>query len=149
MQRAYSASVSTSVSQYFVNGASRPQNAYHLRFHDPLRWTVARDIQNAIVKAYQAHHHLPKSFRHPLRPIFLTLRLKDVFTYGRRRDQRPSKEDRKLLEGLPGKDGLATETRMAWGRETGWRYHGVGQIHCWMVADLDHWKVYPTYFTSS
>ena len=47
-----------------------------------------------------------------------------------------------MLEGLPGTDGLHAETRMAWGRERGWRYHGPGQVHCWMVADLEDWNVF-------
>lgn len=46
-----------------------------------------------------------------------------------------------MLEGLPEKDGLCAETRMAWGREVGWRFYGPGQVHCWMVVDLKHWNV--------
>jgi hypothetical protein len=48
-----------------------------------------------------------------------------------------------MLEGLPGADGLVTETRMAWHREAGWQFHGPGQIQCWMVVDLEHWSVSP------
>ena len=58
--------------------------------------------------------------------------------------ERPSQRERMMLEGLPGGDGLVMETRMAWSRERGWRYHGPGQVHFWMVADLDDWNVPPS-----
>ena len=117
----------------------RPIIAYHLRFREPIAWTYVRDVQNEIIKAYQLHHH--KRSPRPLPPTFLTFRFKPVFTYGRDKEQRPSLQDRKMLEGLPEIDGFFAETRMAWSRETGWRFHGPGQVHCWMVADLRHWNV--------
>ena len=126
----------------FPTSHYRPLKAYHLRFRGPIDWTLARDTQNAIIKAYQEHHH--KIPRRPLPPTFITLRFNPVFTYGRSRDERPSVQDRRMLEGLPEMDGLSAETRMAWSRESGWRFHGPGQLHCWMVADLQDWQVYPS-----
>ena len=120
-----------------------PTLAYHLRCSGPLSWTYARDIQNSIIKAYQNYHHIgnKRNRRRPLPPTFITLRLHPVFTYGRNRDERPSKQDRKLLEGLPEIHGWNAETRMAWERDSGWRFHGPGQIHFWMVADMKDWNV--------
>src|SRR5579859_1024902 len=126
-------------SGFFIQHRPRPLKAYHLRFEDPISWTYARDVQNTVIKAYQAHHHLGLS-RKPLPPTFITLRFLPVFTYGRR-DERPTARDRRILEGLPGRDGSVVETRMAWSRESGWQFHGPGQIHCWMVADLMDWRV--------
>ena len=124
---------------FFVKYNPRPVKAYHLRLPHPVTWTYARDVQNAIITAYQEHHH--NSSRRPLPPTFISLQFKPVFTYGRQRGERPSLSDRLMLEGLPGPDGLVAETRMAWHRDTGWQYHGPGQVHCWMVADLDDWNV--------
>ena len=125
-------------SGFLVQKLPRPVKAFHLPFRDPISWTYARDVQNAIIKAYQEHHH--RISRRPLPPTFLTLRLKPVFTYGRS-DERPSLQERKMLEGLPGWDGYNAETRMAWSREQGWRFHGPAQVHCWMVVDLSDWNV--------
>jgi lipoate-protein ligase B len=127
--------------RFFVKYHPRPIKAYHLRLPAPVRWTYARDLQNSIIKAYQTHHH--NIVRRPLPPTFITLQFKPVFTFGRYAKERPSQRERMMLEGLPGGDGLVTETRMAWSRERGWRYHGPGQVHFWMVADLDDWNVWP------
>ena len=124
---------------FFIHSRrNRPIKAHHLRFREPISWTYARDVQNAIIKAYQARHHDTTKI---LPPTFMTFRFNPVFTYGRQRDQRPFVWERKMIEGLPGPDGLATETRMAWDRPTGWRFHGPGQVHFWMVADMDHYNV--------
>lgn len=125
--------------RFFVGHHPRPIEAYHLRLPNPVTWTYARDLQNAIVKAYQSHHHnIP---RHALPPTFITLRFQPVFTYGRQREDWPSKRERKMLEGIPDSDGLVAETRMAWHRATGWQFHGPGQVQCWMVVDLEDWSV--------
>lgn len=130
--------------RFFVKYYPRPLQAYHLRLPSPVQWTYARDVQNTIIKAYQEHHHrLPQR---PLPPTFITLQFKPVFTYGREREERPSPRERMMLEGLPGSDGLNTEIRKAWHRERGWRYHGPGQVHFWMVADLVGWNVSSTVF---
>jgi len=127
-------------SNFFVKSTPRPLNSYHLRFSNkPLSWTHARDIQNAMVKEYQSHHHLGKNAR-PLPPTFMTFRFEPVFSYGRK-EPRPTQEDRRKLEEYAVWDGVLTDTRMAWSRDYGWRYHGPGQVQCWMVADLDEWKV--------
>jgi lipoate-protein ligase B len=116
----------------------RPTTAYHLAFREPISWTHARDTQNAIIKGYQNRHHTNDSRALP--PTFITLRFNPVFTYGRNKDERPSLQERKLLEGLPDGGGVSAETRMAWSRQSGWRFHGPAQIHCWMVADLRDWE---------
>jgi len=141
MRTTTSASAKQIPSRFFVKYHPRPVSAYHLRLALPVRWTYARDLQNSIIKAYQAHHH--NIVRRPLPPTIITLQFKPVFTYGRSPAERPSQRERMMLEGLPGGDGLVTETRMAWSRERGWRYHGPGQVHFWMVADLDDWNVSP------
>ena len=134
--------------QFFIKlPKPRPKKAFHLAFSDPISWTLARDTQNAIVKAYQSHHH--SNSRRVLPPTFITLRFNPVFTYGRKKNRRPSIQERKMLEGLPEGNGLCAETRMAWGREYGWRFHGPGQIHCWMVADLRDWNVCPSNFCAN
>jgi len=127
-------------SNFFVKSTPRPFKSYHLRFVSKLlSWTYARDVQNAIIKAYQSHHHLGYN-RRPLPPTILTFRIEPVFTYGRR-EERPSQEDRRKLESYSPWEGVYSDTRMAWDREYGWRYHGPGQMQCWMVADLESWKV--------
>jgi len=127
---------------YAINVKNRPQEAYHLQFERPISWSYARDVQNAIIKKYQHRHHFPRNTRHVLPPTFMTLRLHPVFTLGRHFSERPSRQDRKLLEGLPQVDGWKAETRMAWERDFGWMFHGPGQIHFWMVADLEDWAVF-------
>ena len=125
---------------FFINSSPRPLKAYHLRIPSPISWTLARDIQNALVKAYQSHHFnvVPRKV---LPPTFITLRFRPVFTYGRN-ELPPSELDRKLLGGFPpGPSEFVADTRMAWGRDQGWQFHGPGQIHCWIVADLEHWNV--------
>jgi lipoate-protein ligase B len=124
-------------SPFFINPHPRPDKAYHLRL-GTVSWTRARDIQNAIVKAYQSHHHSLR--RRPLPPTIITLRLRPVFTYGRK-EVRPLQVERKMLEGIPTVEGIVADTRMAWSREQGWRFHGPGQVHCWIVADLLDWSV--------
>ena len=126
---------------FYPNHVRRPPSAYHLQFNDPISWTYARDAQNAIIRAYQDHHVAPLRPGYALRPTFITLHLKPVFTYGRSRYARPSVADRNLLEGLPDEDGYAYETRMAWERQHGWRFHGPGQLWCWMVCDMHDWNV--------
>jgi lipoate-protein ligase B len=126
---------------FYPNSVRRLPTAYHLQLNDPISWTYARDVQNAIVKAYQEYHVNPFRPGYALRPTFITLRFKPVFTYGRCRDERPSVADRKLLEGLPDEDGYVMETRMAWNRQNGWRFHGPGQLWCWMVCDMRDWNV--------
>jgi lipoate-protein ligase B len=127
-------------SHFFVKYNPRPVKAYHLRLSGPVTWTYARDVQNAIIQIYQKHHH--NASRRPLPPTFISLQFKPVFTYGRVRHERPSLAERRMLEGLPAPDGLVAETRMAWHRDSGWKYHGPGQVHCWMVADLADWNVF-------
>jgi lipoate-protein ligase B len=127
-------------SNFFVKSNLRPWKAYHLPFSDKLlSWTYARDVQNSIIKAYQSHHHTGIN-RRPLPPTIITFRFEPVFTYGRS-EVRPSSEDRRRLETYTPMEGVSTDTRMAWDREYGWRYHGPGQVQCWMVADLDGWRV--------
>jgi len=125
-------------SNFFVKSTIRPFKSYHLRFSNFLSWTYARDVQNALIKAYQSHHH--NLNRRPLPPTIITFRFAPVFTYGRR-EPRPSQEERAKLEDYGEWEELIPETRMAWGRDRGWRYHGPGQMQCWMVADMDDWKV--------
>jgi len=117
------------------------KKAYHLQFHYPLSWSYARDVQNSIIQAYQRNHHKPLHPGYALRPTFITLQFKPVFTFGRDRNSRPAIADRRLLEELPGEDGHTYETRMAWERKHGWRFHGPGQLWCWMVCDMSHWHV--------
>jgi lipoate-protein ligase B len=130
---------------FYPNPVRRLPKAYHLQFKDPISWTYARDVQNSIVQAYQDYHVNPFRPGYALPPTFITLRFKPVFTYGRYRYERPSVGDRKLLEGLPDEDGYAMETRMAWNRQNGWRFHGPGQLWCWMVCDMHDWNVHHSF----
>jgi hypothetical protein len=121
-----------------------PRRANHIQFNDPISWAYARDVQDSLIKAYQEFHVRPFRPGYALPPTFVTLRFKPVFTYGRDSYSRPSNKDRDLLEGETGEDGLcAYETKMAWSRQNGWRFHSPGQLWCWMVCDMHHWHVLP------
>src|SRR5262245_57496021 len=110
---------------FHIKARPRPPKLYHLRLlSNPVSWSNIQGIQNAIVKSYQHHHH---KRRRVLPPTILSFCFQPVFTYGRK-EARPSERDRWFLERYFHTREIVPKIRLARHRDTGWLYHGPGQI---------------------